>query len=320
MTKLNDYIEDSEDVLDTPTDIAMNAFLLSPPFNIAANEPNNAWMQDKAKENGGKIEVDRMLAFNQWIELYHNLANSALVYNLPNTARAQDQIYTANIGVVNPDLDKPTFILSNFKSPPRKIEEKMGLDFFKLMNYDVYQPEFTFEGEADLKYVKPGLWIGGHGQRSDARTYEWMKKEFGMNIIPLKMEDEYLYHLDCMLFPLNTEKVMLCTELVEEETLAEIEKHVEIVDCDIDLAYQGIFNNIRNYGSILSHSNLQELSYEDEYYEEERRKVETLTKICANNGFEPIFVNISHISQTGGSLLSCVSMRLNYNDYQFSNT
>ena len=42
MTKLNDYIEDSEDVLDTPADIAMNAFLLSPPFNIAANEPNNA--------------------------------------------------------------------------------------------------------------------------------------------------------------------------------------------------------------------------------------------------------------------------------------
>ena len=173
MTKLHSYEIQNNDEIETPSDISLNSFLLSPPFNISSKNPNNVWMTDKHEE------IDRGLALNQWSELYHNLANSSLVYNLPNIGGAQDQVYTANIGVVNPDLDNPTFILSNFKSPPRKIEEKMGLDYFKLMNYDVFQAPFHFEGEADLKYVKSGLWIGGYGQRSDMRTHIVTGKQIG---------------------------------------------------------------------------------------------------------------------------------------------
>jgi N-dimethylarginine dimethylaminohydrolase len=38
-------------------------------------------------------------------------------------------------------------------------------------------------------------------------------KKFGMKIIKLEMVDEYLYHLDCSIFPLTKEKTLVCTEL-----------------------------------------------------------------------------------------------------------
>lgn len=285
---------------------------------MSAKDANNVWMKDKEKEEGKEVEIDRKLAYNEWSELYHTLANQSLVYTLPSKAGLQDQVYTANLGIVLPHLEERTFVLSKFKSLPRVGEEQVGLDFFKMMDFNIYQPETFFEGEAELKFIRDNIYIGGYGQRSDKATYEWMEKEFDMKIIKVKMTDEYLYHLDCMVFPINVNTVLACTELMEEEDIAEIEKVAEIVDVDADLAYNGICNSARCYGAVLQYSNLEGLHIDDENYEDEKRKVETTIRVCEKYGFEPMFFDLSQ-GVLSGAMLSCNILRLNYVDYQHSN-
>ena len=63
-----------------------------------------------------------------------------------------------------------TVIISRFRSTPRIGEERIGAEFFKLMNFTMEHPPETFEGEplyfegeADLKHIRGNLYIGAHG-------------------------------------------------------------------------------------------------------------------------------------------------------------
>ena len=40
-----------------------------------------------------------------------------------------------------------------------------------------------------------------------------------MNIIKVEMVDDYLYHLDCSIFPLTKDKTLVCTEMFTPEEL-----------------------------------------------------------------------------------------------------
>ena len=55
----------------------------------------------------------------------------------------------------------------------------------------------------------------------------------------------------------------------------------------------------------------------DENYEDEKHKIESLEKICFNEGLEPVFFNISEYMKSG-AMLSCMMMHLNYVDYDKS--
>ena len=81
----------------------------------------------------------------------------------------------------------------------------------------IYHP-YKWEGEADIKYLKDNVYIGRiWNLRSDIKTYHWMEENFDMKIIKVKMVDEYMYHLDCSIFPLNNNKSMVCTELYDKD-------------------------------------------------------------------------------------------------------
>lgn len=302
----------SDDNLKGPFEFEEPSFLLCPPFNISADKPNNPWMVDLAETNQAKIDVDK--AVKEWKVLNSHISSKFLTYLLPNKSDLPDQIYVANLGIVLPHLSRRTVIISNYSSEPRIKEAQVGIDFFKMLNFDVYQSPHKFEGEADLKYLHDNVYIGGHGIRSELKTYKWMEENFDMKVIPLKMEDEYLYHLDCMVFPINKQVVLMCTELVNKKTIKEIEKYVEIVDVDNDLAYQGISNSVRVGNEILQSSILSGLKKNDENYSEEIRKHATLEKIASKYGLEAKFFDLFEASKSG-ALLSCCCMHLNYVDF-----
>ena len=82
-------------------------------------------------------------------------------------------------------------------------EERTGTDFFKLMNFAVERPPETFEaepvyfeGEADLKHIRGSLYIGAHGMRTSRSALIWAAERFEMEIVPFRITDPYLYHLD----------------------------------------------------------------------------------------------------------------------------
>jgi len=296
---------------ETPSQLNIPSFVVNFPFTLDTKNPNNVWMQELKPE---ELQVNRPRAYRQFMDLYNFMAGASLTYILPSYGNFQDQVYVANLGIYLPHIKNENHIvLSNYTSEPRRGEEAVGDSFFKLMNYTTHLCPHKWEGEADLKYLYNNVYIGGYGIRSERESYEWMRKMFGMEIIELEMIDDYLYHLDCSVFPLTSEKTMICTSMYAPEEIANLEKYTEIIDVSEDDALGGITNSVRIGNSIMCAYNITELKKNDELYQLEANKIATLEKICSSEGMEPIIFNISEFMKSG-ALLSCCVMHLNYVD------
>jgi N-dimethylarginine dimethylaminohydrolase len=297
---------------ETPSQLPIQSFLMNFPFTLSTTDSNNIWMQELTDD---ELKVNKPKSYKQFMDLYQFIAGGALVYLLPSEGNFQDQVYVANLGLQLPHIKNDNHILlSNYTSDPRKGEELVGQKFFNQMGYQTHISPYKWEGEADLKYLYGNKYIGGYGIRSNIRAYEWMEENFSMDIIKVAMTDEYLYHLDCSIFPLNTEQTLICTELYSPEEIKLIEKETEIINVDIEDALGGITNSVRYGNMVLCASNISELKKSHEYYEGEKHKIETLEKICSNAGMEPVIFNLSEYMKSG-AMLSCMICSLNRVDH-----
>lgn len=296
---------------ETPSQLPIPAFVMNFPFTLDTTVPNNIWMQELEEE---ALKINKGVAYRQFLDLYQFVAGNGLVCNLPAKGDYQDLVYVANLGIYLPHItDSNNIIMANFTSEPRQGEEEVGKPFFELMDYNVPMCPFKWEGEADLKYLYDNVYVGGYGIRSDIKAYEWMEENFDMKIIKVEMVDDYLYHLDCSIFPLTKDKTLVCTELFNEDELAQLSQHTEIINVDIEDALNGMTNSVRLGNTILCASNISEMTRADENYEAEKHKIESLEKICFNEGLEPVFFNLSEYMKSG-AMLSCMMMHLNYVD------
>jgi hypothetical protein len=184
----------------TPSELQRPAFLVNFPFSYSTEVANNAWMTDIAEE---ERQPDPRRAMTQFLSLYSFLASDGLVYLLPTPRLEglQDLVFTANLGIVLEQVDPSPVVVSNFSSEPRRGESEVGLAFFGSMGYDVHFAPHRFEGEADLKHLHDNVYVGGYGLRSERESYEWMEREFDIEIVKVQETDPYLYHLDCTIFP-----------------------------------------------------------------------------------------------------------------------
>lgn len=95
----------------------------------------------------------------------------------------------------------------------------VGKNFFENLGYDtVIAPEY-FEGEADLKFLHDNVYVGGYGQRTNMNALNWFQKTYNMIIIPLEMTDPKLYHLDCVVFPMEEKKLWPLPQLSTKRLL-----------------------------------------------------------------------------------------------------
>lgn len=297
---------------ETPSQLHLQSYVMNFPFSLSTADPNNVWMQELSEE---ELQINRPKAYKQFMDLYNFMSGQSLVYLLPSEGNFQDQVYIANLGLQLPHItDSNKILLSNYTSEPRRGEEWVGKHFFEMMGYDTHISPHKWEGEADLKYLYDNVYIGGYGMRSEIETYNWMEEQFGMDIIKVRMTDEYMYHLDCSIFPLNGDQTLVATEIYTPEELAAIEKHTEIIPIDVDDAIGGMANSVRMGNMVLCASNIAELKKSHEDYEAEKHKIESLEKICSNAGMEPVIFNLSEYMKSG-AMLSCMVMHLNRIDH-----
>ncbi|MFZ6047021.1 arginine deiminase-related protein [Pseudomonas sp. CR3202] len=258
----------------------------------------------------------------QFMELYRYISAEALVYILPTPKLSglQDLLYTANLGIVLDHFsDKNTVVISNFTSEPRRAETAVGFQFFRSMGYDVHVAPSKFEGEAELKHLHDNIYIGGYGIRTEKETYDWMEEKFDMHIIQLPMTDHYLYHLDCLVFPITREHTLVCTELLEKRKIAELERVTNIIDVSLDECYSGICNSVRLPSLVLNSSHIHSLRASTEEYAEEIHKNRKLEDIAADLALEVSYFNLSEFHKSG-ALLSCMVMHLNRHAYKIALT
>ena len=294
-------------------EVGVSTFLLCPPYNLSNDVANNIWIKE-LPEKEKKIDVKK--ALRQWMDLYNFLAASSIVYLIPPAPGLQDQSYVANLGIVLPHRKEHDVIISNFTSEPRVNEAYEGIDFFKKLGYNVHQAPDKFEGEADLKFIKDNIYVGGYGIRSSKKTYDWMEKEFDMKIIPVEMKSEYLYHFDCMFFPVNIDNVIACTKLMDKASIRQLEKYADIHDVEEDVCESGITNSVVSFGTVCTHSNIDKLKTSDENYSYERKKVDKMNEICETIGMEPVYFDISEFTKSG-ALMSCLVMHLSFTDFKY---
>ena len=296
----------------TPSQLPMQSFVMNFPFSISTDNPNNIWMQEMEEED---LKINKPKAYKQFMDLYNFMAGQSLVNILPSEGNFQDLVYVANIGIhLSHIKDRNVIILSNFTSPPRQGEELVGEKYFQQMGYETHICPFKFEGEADLKYLYDNVYIGGYGIRSDIKAYEWMEENFDMKIIKVRMTDEYMYHLDCSIFPLNANQTLVCTELYSPEELAQIAYHTDVINITYNDAMYGMANSVRLGNMILCASNISELKKSSEFYADELHKIESLERICSDAGMEPVIFNLSEYMKSG-AMLSCMVMHLNRVDH-----
>src|SRR5262245_48104907 len=207
------------------------AFLMSAPFFLSTDRANNAWMQMRSPE---ERRVSRPLALRQFHRLYAFLAARALVYVLPSREGLQDQPYVANLGVVLPHTPERMAVVSNFRSEPRRGESAAGIEFFRQMSLPFVVAPAWFEGEADLKHLRDDVYLGAYGIRTSRSALRWFERSFDMRVIPFEMRNECLYHLDCCVFPITREEVVVCTRMAERRTLSAIERVASILDVGLD--------------------------------------------------------------------------------------
>jgi N-dimethylarginine dimethylaminohydrolase len=296
---------------ETPSQLQQQSYIMNFPFSLSTSDPNNIWMQELTDD---ELQINKPKAYKQFMDLYNFMSGQSLVYLLPSEGSFQDQVYVANLGLQLPHIkDENHILLSNYTSDPRKGEELVGEKFFQQMGYKTHISPFKWEGEADIKHLYDNVYIGGYGIRSNIKTYEWMEENFDMNIIKVAMVDEYMYHLDCSIFPLNHDKTLVCTELYDPKEIKQIEQYTEIIDVDVDDALGGMTNSVRLGNMILCASNISELKKSDELYLE-KHKIKSLEKICSNEGMEPVIFNLSEYMKSG-AMLSCMVMHLNRVDH-----
>jgi len=255
----------------------------------------------------------------QFAQLYRYLASEAMVYLLPTprNCACQDLVYTANLGLVLGHLpDRNTVVISNYSSEPRRGETEIGVNFFEGMGYDVIVSPHKFEGEADLKHLHDNVYLGGYSMRTERETFDWMEQNFDMKIIKVELVEPYLYHLDCSVFPLTSEECLVSTEMFSKAEVAEIEKHIGIIDVSADACIAGITNSVRLSNTVLNGSHILDLHPGHPEYAEERMKNRVLEDICADRAFDVAYFNLSEYHKSG-ALLSCMVMHLNRVSYGY---
>ena len=285
-------------------------FLMNIPSSYDTSVRNNIWMEEY---DDNDIIVNKPKAVREMWEVYSFLASQGFVYLLPTPAncKLQDLVFVANNGIVLQHTSMPTFIGSNFKAHNRIGEEVIGINFFNSLGYKTIQSPFYFEGEAELKFLRDNIYIGGYGIRSDKQSYEWMESEFGMEIIKLELKDPKNYHLDCTIFPLTHESIIVAVDSFTKNELRQLEKVANIIPISNDQAHTGLTNSVRVNNYILNASDIDFLLKRSEDYKYEFDKNRRLEQIAAENAMEVCYFNLEEYLK-GGGLLSCLVLHVNY--------
>ncbi len=301
--------------------IEIPAFLLNAPLSLSTDVPNNVWMMEQTAE---QRRVDKHKALRQFHALYAFVSKYALTYLLPSRPGLQDQTFVSNLGVVLPHLERSTAVISRFRSEPRVGEAEVGIKFFRLMNFSVHTPpeylsassetidgKIYFEGEADLKCLRENIYIGGYGIRTSRSALRWFSTQFDMKIIPFRMTDDRLFHLDACLLLVSPDAVVVCTEIADKETVREIENCAQIIDVSREEAHTGVTNCLILGNEMLYASDIDVLPKADEDYAGEVMLNAKIEAICNQLQMEPRRFDLSEFYKSGGGL-ACMIMHLNY--------
>lgn len=202
-----------------PEKVEREVFVVCPPTYLDNSVPNNVYM--------GRGKQSEPIDLNAVGESYRKFtgmlrALDVKVYEMLATKGCQDQPYVANIGI----YIRPHMIVANFKAAGRECEERPAMEFFHELHLSPIHCKFDWEGEADLKYLRPNLYAGGVGKFSVPQAYEWMADLTGKEIIQVEEISDKLYHLDCSLLRIDDNNILITPEGLSPKSIRTLQERI----------------------------------------------------------------------------------------------
>jgi len=279
-------------------------FVMCPPKYLSTDIPNNVFMEGGGDQfHGGTKKIDRKRAMTQYQRIKRLIeALDGEVLEIPATPGAQDAVYVANIAVAL----EPYVVLANYKAPGRDVEEEPARQFFESLGYQVIQPPYDFEGEADFKKWKDKTYFGGWGKFTDARALGWIQQQTGVEIIPIHEISDELYHEDCSLFVIDEENFLVNSEGIDEPSLAQFKKLGNVIEVPSELSATGITNAVKIPNKDVILSGL--FHPEDRKYQ---KSMEWIMEAFDKFNYSVILVDIDEPDKSGADV-SCMVMNLDF--------
>jgi N-dimethylarginine dimethylaminohydrolase len=188
-------------------------FLLCPPLHFDVTYRINPWMG-----SGHPVDPDKALA--QWQTLADALrAVGAEVEELTPVPDLPDLVFTANAGIV----DDGRVLVSRFRHAARQGESAVVAGWFAEAGFDVERSAapLVHEGAGDALPFRAAsgrtVLVGGHGPRTQRTAHEHVARRLGVEVLPVGLVDERLYHLDMTFCPLDDRHALIVPEAWDGE-------------------------------------------------------------------------------------------------------
>ena len=188
-------------------------FLLCPPLHFDVTYRINPWM-------GSGRPVDPDKALTQWQGLADGLrAAGATVVELPPAPGLPDLVFTANAGIV----DDGRVLVSRFRHAARQGESAVVARWFAEAGFDVepIAAPLVHEGAGDALPFRATsgrtVLVGGHGPRTQRAAHEHVARRLGVEVLPVGLVDERLYHLDMTFCPIDDRHTLIVPEAWDGE-------------------------------------------------------------------------------------------------------
>src|SRR5215470_327895 len=259
--------------------------LLCPPTYFEVRDRKNPYMREP---------IDPVRAQHQWESLRDSLSGAGLAIETIDPIRdLEDMVFAANQVFVGDHRESGKFIVpSRMRYPSRQREVPFYVEWFSQHGYRVLELDLKdefLEGHGDLIWHPDGskIWAG-YGFRSTQGGIEEFSaamKEMGYPVVPLHLVDEYCYHLDTCLCPLNTESAIIFPGAFSPESLSKLRAGWKrIYELSSEEAHQFVGNGIVANGHYIT-----------------PRLTPSLKVILQKENLTPVVIDTSEFEKSGGS-------------------
>jgi N-dimethylarginine dimethylaminohydrolase len=260
--------------------------LLCPPTYFEVRDRKNPYM---------RVPVDRNKAQRQWDAFCAVLRGTGLQVSIIDPVNdLEDMVFAANQVFVGWHEQTGKFIVpSEMRFPSRQKEVPHYVEWFAQRGYKIMALDLIgecLEGGGDLLWHpdRSRIWAG-YGIRSTAcgvKRFASAMNDLDFSLTPLQLVDEFFYHLDTCLCPLNSEAAIFYPGAFSRDAQQVLEsgwKRLYAVAREeaLQFACNGVAVNGRYLTSRLT------------------RTLETALKA---EHLEPVVVDVSEFEKSGGSV------------------
>jgi len=253
-------------------------YLMCPPEYFTVEYAINPWMNPD-------LPADAALALRQW----HGLRDVFLrlghtVHTIDPLPGLPDMVFAANGATVIGGQ----VLGARFRYPQRAAEGPAYLAWFAENGYPATEPVRVNEGQGDIVFDGHTI-LAGHGFRTDAGFAGELEARYGLPVLSLRLVDPRFYHLDTALCVLDADTAAYYPAAFDDAGRATLISHfAELIEAkDEDAEVLGL-----NAISDGRHVVLPE-------------QAAGLAAQVADQGFEPVRVDMSEFLKAGGGPKCC---------------